>query len=372
MTRVFLIPGFFGFSTIGKMRYFAHVHRELGAALARRGVEATLHDVATLPTASLQRRAARLAEVATEIAEPSDELHLVGHSTGGLDARMLVSPDGGVAEPAGWAELAPRVRSVVSVASPHEGAPIASFFATVQGERWLRLLSILTLHVVRLGEVGTAPIGVLLGAVSRAGSISGVDQGLLDDVWKDVLRDFDEGRRDELRGFFQEVWRDRALLGQLTPEGLRRVSDALTPRTGVRYGSVALRARPPGEAAGVILPVLRPSNQLYRLLHGLAGWSGSEAPPRPDPADLTRMSRSLGRAPTARDNDAIVPTLSQLHGELIAAAVGDHLDVLGYFRGPLHRPPHVDWLRTKSDFGRREFAAVWDGVAGFIAGRAGA
>ncbi|MCB9763845.1 MAG: hypothetical protein H6739_29010 [Alphaproteobacteria bacterium] len=367
MHRVLLIPGFFGFSTIGDMRYFAHVRRALGAALAREGLEATLHEVPTLPTASLQRRAARLAEVAVDLCDESDQLHLVGHSTGGLDARLLLAPGADVLLPPGWAALQPRVRTVVSVASPHQGAPIARFFSTVQGERWLRLISILTLHVVRLGDVAVGPTSLVLAAAARAGSLAGVEQGLLDDVWRDVLRDFDEARQAELRAFFQEVWQDRSLIGQLRPSSIQALAPQLAPAPGVRYASVALMAARPER--GLALGRLRPSHQLYRMLHGLAAWSAPPAPPQAL-GYTTPLATGLGRRPEPTDSDGIVPTLAQTHGALLHVTRGDHLDVLGYFHDPHARPKHVDWLQTRSDFDRSAFEATWAAVGRWIAASA--
>ena len=366
MDHVFLIPGFFGFSTLGQMRYFAHVHRALGAALEGQGVEAALHDVPTLPTASLQRRARRLAEVVRQTAARGDAIHLVGHSTGGLDARLLLCPASAVGAPADWDPLARQVRSVTSVATPHQGVPLAAFFATAQGERWLRLLSILTLQVVRLGRFATTPTSAVLSAVRRAGALHRVEPGLLDQVWRDVLRDFDADRQQTLRTFFEEVWRDRSLLRQLTPRGLSAVTATLRERPGVAYGSVVLRACPP-DPARAVRAELRASHRLYSLLHELAGWEAPPPPPQPEPSQADQLAQTLGDAPTERDNDGIVPTLSQLHRELIWVAGCDHLDVLGHFHGPAERPPHIDWLRTHSDFDRPQFEAVWGAVAQWIA-----
>lgn len=72
-------------------------------------------------------------------------------------------------------------------------------------------------------------------------------------------------------------------------------------------------------------------------------------------------------SPVPRDSDAIVPTLSQLRGELLHLARGDHLDVLGYLSQPEARPPHVDWLRSFSGYRSPEFAATWGAVADFLA-----
>lgn len=347
--RVYLIPGFFGFATIGEMRYFAHVHRALGAALQRRGAAAVLHDVPTLPTASLQSRARRLAEVVSRTAEPEDTVHLIGHSTGGLDARWMLGPEGAL-RPA----QRQQVRSVLSVVTPHHGAPLAAYLDTAQGEHWLRLISILTLHAIRHDRLAIGPAQRLMGAAVRLGAMAKLPPGLLDQVWQDVLRDFAPGRQTELRAFFQEVWADRSLLAQLTPDGLRQLAPGLQDRPEVRYGSIVACAAPP-----VRVPRL-PSEGLYKMLHRLARWQASPVPRTPPP-----LRTALGPL-SGEDNDAIVPTISQAHGELVFATRADHLDVLGFFHGPELAPPHLDWFRTHSGFGRERFSALWEAAADFL------
>ncbi|MCB9780922.1 MAG: triacylglycerol lipase [Alphaproteobacteria bacterium] len=365
MQHVFLVPGFFGFSSIGGMRYFTHVHAFLAASLRARGVDAQLHEVATLPTATLQRRAGRLAEAILARTGPDDAVHVVGHSTGGLDARILTGPAGASLADGRWAARRGQVQSVIGVASPHAGAPVADFFSTLQGERVLHLLSLFTLHVVRLGSFATEPANLLLAAASKAGSLDGVEAGLLDDVRKGVLADFDAGRRDELQAFFREVRADRSLLLQLRPAGIRALRDSLVEDPRVAYASVVLMAARPRPNPAGLLDV---SHRLYRRLHRLAGWPDERPPPATDPRPL---SPRLGRTPEPCDSDGIVPTLAQVHGRLLHVDRGDHLDVLGYFDGPGSRPPHVDWLRSGSAYGRPAFEATWSAVAAFIAGQVG-
>ena len=61
-----------------------------------------------------------------------------------------------------------------------------------------------------------------------------------------------------------------------------------------------------------------------------------------------------------------MPTRAQVHGRVIAAVRGDHLDVIGHFNDPATDPPHFDWLTTGSGFDRARFEAVWDGVLDFL------
>lgn len=94
--RVFLVPGFFGFTNLGDFAYFSHFREVLAERLAEAGVEAVVHPLDTLPTSSMLMRARRLFEHVKAHYQPGDEIHLVGHSTGGLDARLLASEGFGI------------------------------------------------------------------------------------------------------------------------------------------------------------------------------------------------------------------------------------------------------------------------------------
>jgi triacylglycerol lipase len=91
---VFLVPGFFGFTSVGAVSYFEDVEQALGRALRRRGVQARIVRCIAQPTASIPRRADALRrQVLRNGSLKARELHFVGHSTtGGLDVRMLLTP----------------------------------------------------------------------------------------------------------------------------------------------------------------------------------------------------------------------------------------------------------------------------------------
>lgn len=371
MLRVYLVPGFFGFANVGEMRYFEHVQPALRAALVNQAVAHEVHDVHTLPTASLERRAARLVETIAQTASLEDELAIVGHSTGGVDAWLMCSPGQELPTDVDVEAWAQRVRAVVSLAAPHHGAPIALAMQDGRGEELLRVLSVATVHLIRLRAGAPAPLFKLVKAVARAGSIAKLEDGLLRQVWREVLADFPPDRRKELEVFFKEVWKDRSLLAQLTPAGMQEVVRRTSQRPGVRYGAVVLQASQPPlvprpmHAAPAALAHLG----LHRLLNGLAGrWDPAIVPPAPTPAVREALRRAFGEAPPLGANDVIVPTRSQVRGEVIHAVRADHLDALGWFRDPSRDPPHVDWIRTGSRFDRHDFEALWGRVASFITG----
>ena len=126
--HIYLIPGFFGFINFGRLVYFGHVRDALERSFDGRGVRTEIHRVRVSPTASLRRRAAEILETIAETS-PRGPIHLIGHSTGALDARLLCTPgvdlglEGGAADAVGdtrtrWiSALTPRPSSSRSSAS---------------------------------------------------------------------------------------------------------------------------------------------------------------------------------------------------------------------------------------------------------------
>jgi hypothetical protein len=78
---------------------------------------------------------------------------------------------------------------------------------------------------------------------------------------------------------------------------------------------------------------------------------------------VAALREAYGTLPGPDANDGVVPTLSQLWGEVLYAARADHLDVLGHYDDPDRLPPHFDWLTTASGFDRESFLDLWEAVA---------
>ena len=362
--HVYLIPGFFGFASFGEFKYFSHVHHALGGALHARGIDAEIHEVRVLPTASLPRRASTLLAAIDRTWAPCERISLVGHSTGGLDARLLMTPS--VELPGGGRPeaIAPHVGAVVSVATPHRGTPLADKLSSVLGQQLLRLLSATTIHSIRLGKVPLPIMSRFADALGPIGSLLGAKGGLMEDIYRDVLRDFDDDQALLLQGFFRQVASDSSLLPQLGAPSMELFNTRCSLREGTRYGSVVLQARAP-TLRGTIKsssPFDQASYTVFRAIHALTASGGGR--PRLD-ADQTEALRQVFGSVGDDANDGIVPTLSQVWGTVIACAWGDHLDVLGHFDGGAGSS-HNDWLRTLSGFDEGGFAAVWGRVADFI------
>jgi hypothetical protein len=367
--HVYLVPGFFGFANLGRITYFGHVLRFLAERLRARGLDARLHVVRVHPTASLARRAAVVAErIATTARGGEAALHLVGHSSGGLDARLLTAPGCTLPTRLAVERIASRVRTVVTVSTPHHGTPLASFFATLRGQKLLQLVSLGTIHVLRFGHL---PLSAVLGLgafVARLDDLA-VNSDLLDEVFERLLGDFTPGRRRLVGALLDHVVRDQALLVQLTPEAMEVFAASVSARPSVRYACVvtqAVRPRLGSRLAAGLDPAAQVSRSVFGALYRLAAATPRRLAPRLEPAQARALRRGFGALPPPEANDGIVPTRSQAWGRVLHTAVADHLDVLGHFRAD-DASPHVDWLFSGSRFDRRRFEALWDDVAGFIA-----
>jgi triacylglycerol lipase len=370
--HVYLVPGFLGFTHLGRLTYFGHVRHFLTQRLTTLGLEPRIHIVETSPTASLPERTARLAGVIDATARRGGApLHLIGHSSGGLDVRLLTAP--GVALPTALdvRPLAARVRTVVTVSTPHHGTPIASFFTTLQGQRLMQLLSLSTIYVLNFGHL---PLAALLWMGSFFVRFGGLVAGseLLDELFGKLLEDFTPGRRRAVRKLLRDVVRDQALMLQLTPEAMEVFNASVLQRPGIRYGAVVGQAAPPSLRATLhagIDPAAQVTHALYSGLYRLIEAAPARVSPQLAPAQARVLRRAYRALPSPAANDGIVPTLSQAWGQVIHAAVADHLDVVGHFRDASHVPPHVDWLVSGSGFDRGSFEALWGDVVRFLVGK---
>lgn len=113
---VVLVHGLFGFARIGVPGMRFHYFRGIVKHLESLGCH--VHAVRLPPYASVPARAKRL--VAAIEALPHERVDLIAHSLGGLDARYALAHLG----------LDKRVRSLVTIGTPHHGTPIADLALT--------------------------------------------------------------------------------------------------------------------------------------------------------------------------------------------------------------------------------------------------
>jgi hypothetical protein len=375
--HVFLIPGFFGFDDLGDLAYFAHVERALVDWFRTAGIDGRVHAVGTPPTASLRQRAlVVLRQMEPVLAQDDGPAHLVGHSSGGLDARLVVTPDLVLPGDQTLAvePLARRVRTVVSVATPHYGTPVAAFFSSLLGGQLLAVLSLATSTLLRTGRLPADVLVRLTTALVRLAAGREADGASalarLHDRILAILASLGPERRAGLEQFAAAISRDQDLLLQITPAAIDVFNASTQDRAGVRYGSVVTRTRPPNLrsflSAG-FSPSAHASHTLYVCLGQLAARVPADRLPVLTPDQRQALIQFFGAEPGRRANDGMVPTLSQVWGEVLVGAWADHLDVIGHFADPAQIPPHYDWLTSGSGFSRADFLRTWSTVASFIA-----
>ena len=367
--HVILIPGFFAFTGLGELKYFSGVDAVLSRAFQARGLGLDLIEIQTLPTASIRHRAAKVLEAVVEAAERDDgPIHLVGHSTGGLDARVAVTTHAPLATPFKIV-AAERVASIVTISTPHRGTPLASLFGSAMGQPLLRLMA--SAAVVGL-ERGKLPLSSLikLGELwTHVDDIFGLRTTLADQLYEQLLRDFTDARRNEMIRFLRAVAEDRSLVVQLTPDSLDLFNATTADPDTLRYGSVITRAPNPS-LRGSLAHYRDPYEQAAYLAFTLVWLLTSRTDPRYAPQLTPEQERMLlqgfSELPGLRDNDGMSPTLSQVWGEVIHVTTADHLDVVGQYGDSARAGTHVDWLPSGSGFDAGAFERVWQAVAGFI------
>jgi len=368
--HVYLVPGFFGFANLGELVYFGHVRAFLEAELARRGVDAQVVTVLSHPTASIRVRTQDLLEVLQKTAGEDDgAIHLIGHSTGALDARLLVTPATSLDSAIDPEPFAARVRSITSISGPHAGTPLATFFLGFFGHQFLKLLSLFTVYVLRFGRIPLSVAFHVGGLLTRHDDKLGWRQTILDQVFTELLADFSPERQQALSRFFSEVGQDTSLIPQLTPEGMALFNAATPDRPGVRYGSIVTKASPPSlrsRLATGLDPYAQLTHSVYSLLYRRTQRMPAHALPALTAEQSVALVQAYGSMPTARANDGIVPTRSQVHGQILGAIRADHLDTIGHFEEPSTTPPHVDWLISGSGFRRLQFERVWRDITDFV------
>lgn len=108
---VVLVHGLFGFDQIGVPGVKVHYFRGIVDHLATLGCHA--HAVRLPRAAAVPERAKMLVDKIAEL--PHDRVDIIAHSLGGLDARYALAHLG----------LDRRVRSLVTIGTPHRGTPLA-------------------------------------------------------------------------------------------------------------------------------------------------------------------------------------------------------------------------------------------------------
>ncbi len=368
--HVLLVPGFFGFDSLGDLAYFVHVVDALDGWCRAHNVAARIRVVQTLPTASLRHRAARVLDVmASAVAEEPGPLHLIGHSSGGLDVRLVTTPNVSLPSPHNVEALAAQVRSVVTVSTPHHGTPLAAWFSSLLGTQLLKVFSLASSYVLRTGRLPLDLVARLVPFFTSALSSVANRNNALDTIYERLLADFAPQQQAPLASFMAQINEDQDLLPQITPAAMDTFNASTYDRPNVRYGSVVSQVKRSALksflSAG-FSPYAHASHMLYLAVSHVAAAMPADRLPTFTKEQERVLLRDLSTLPNRKTNDGIVPTASQVWGHVIAGVGADHLDVIGHFSHRTHVPPHFDWFTSGSAFDRKAFVALWDKVARFV------
>jgi triacylglycerol lipase len=386
---LYLSPGMFGFTRLASYDYFAHVERALSARFASAGIEIEVHVSDVLPTASVRRRAAKLAELIDRTATGTGPIHLLGHSTGGLDSRLVASPSTRFPTSTEGRRWLPRLRSVTTMNTPHYGTPLASFFATTRGQQALYLLSAFTVIGLSVGARPLSIASMLIDILGRGDRAIGVTVPVLDRSMKSLLGLVNDARSPDLRAYLKAIAEDQGSMVQLSPEAMDLMVAGFEDRPGVWYQSTVSMAPAPSPRKWIDTighPWHAASLSLFTALHEITSRYDARYPcaasphadgdtPMADAATEALLARELGASPDLRANDGCVPIRSQLWGTVAWAGFGDHLDVLGHYRDETPEARiewrHYDWLTSGSQFDDACFERLMDAVAAGMVKAAG-
>jgi hypothetical protein len=241
------------------------------------------------------------------------------------------------------------------------------------GKPFLRLVARYWTWLLRRGRV---PIALLLRLgyfFVRLRNPWRKQRSTFDELYEKLFRDLGDERRLELIQFLDGISSDQSIVFQLTPAGCDLLN-ACTADPSVYYGSVVARARRPTfrtfvrSLRDLYTQIVHP---VFASLHFIAAHGElTTAPLTPDQEE--RLARAFDGVPRASDSDGVVPTLSQVWGDVIHATTADHLDVVGQFGRNDAARWGGDWIPSYSGFTSDDFVALWSDVATWVLEKAGA
>lgn len=385
-----LVPGFAGFDALGALHYYEGVTDVLREARGGGARRAAVHEFANLPTAGVLTRAMALREWVYALVQQGviraddgacDHLHLVGHSTGGLDLRTFIEILKGEAEEGQGdhhtaCEVLACMRSVQFIATPHYGTGLASQRALVTALPFIARGAYETLRATR-----ETPLSAV-ARVFQPGA-NRVEKGWLQAI-VDTVAGFDAPlppnptAEERLRGararesyfsslrWLRHMATDTTVIDDLQPQRmpahpsspLEECASFFRAR-GVAFRSYVTVAQPHPEA---------PAHDVFRVFHGLIASSphptwGSVLVPRLDDDRPMRVN--------PRDNDGIVSSVSMIWPSVneSVALEADHGDVMGHYVRSSLEPSsgfparsRYDLLRSSPSFVKEDFAHLWSNV----------
>ena len=118
--------GFLGFAHVGAMAYFNGVQDHLKVRFPDLRILITQVDpIGSIEVRETQLREQILQGLQTGDLNPNEPVHIIAHSMGGLDSRFVLSPDNPD-------NIADRIISLTTIATPHRGSPIADVLTKIK------------------------------------------------------------------------------------------------------------------------------------------------------------------------------------------------------------------------------------------------
>jgi hypothetical protein len=199
----------------------------------------------------------------------------------------------------------------------------------------------------------------------------GQRRNVLDSLAENVLRRVRPQRGDALWEFVREISKDQGAMVQLTPESMDLFNASVPDRENVKYACFVSASPPPRLRSFPIDPrdVYRSATHIvYAISYKIASREHRHYPyPLPDTPTLDEIRSCLPFPVDSRSNDGIVPTLSQIRGQLGGVVNGDHLDVVGQFQQTSEDSVYTTWLFSGSGFDENRFRGLWSRIAKVVA-----
>lgn len=376
---IVLVPGLLGFGSFGpkgappKLSYFRHVCEaltqllttELGLPSAPRFL---VHEPP--PTGPLAERVKSLAAAIAGVlvsASPGARVHIIGHSTGGLDARLLVNSlyesDGLTSADKG--RIVERLGGVVSLSAPQRGAAIAENLAPlvphlIRGPvsgliSWLYLISIL--NTARSRQLVDHARYLLTALLALPKSLVMPVTGSKELV--QLTTELDGETADQIRRFLERVVEDNRLVADLAPDAMRALNASIAqgdtfPIHSFVSVSPAPRLWPPA-----------PTRILYAAIYDASRpRDGGSDFPAGEWIDVDGQSPDRSKLATRLARDGVVTSASQPSPATASALrpvqliEGDHLDVVGHFE-----ELGETFFQSDAHMSRERFYELWRRIA---------
>jgi len=431
--HVVLIPGFAGFDALGQLEYYAGV-----TPLFRRWQEkhrdratAVLHYFDNFPTAAVVTRSERLSQYlvkrfARGEFSSDDRIALVGHSTGGLDIRLLlwhlaqlakpVLTDGGrgknKAVEVDPREILKRVDRVVFISVPQWGTNIADWVRTYGTERKVvvaQLRAAVAASQLPLVDAFEHLISSAAAALANTDVLFAVQDALREteeDTTKGPMHTAQAQEAASLLGLWlRHIATDFSAIDDLAAQSSsdnsaspahftpvqRKQEQAIWKRHGIQTLSFATIGNNPFDFPKGAIPrwdLLKPwtypefnkdkkraaeTDAFYRMCYRACAGGPFKCPPHSDTLVVRGLRSGEPREIAAWDNDGIVNTASMLwpNQEETLLVDGDHMDVVGHYKrvraiqGSDREFQAYDLLKSHSGFISATFDEVWTSIFDF-------